>query len=66
MACEMVCVKEHGRHELYVIYNGVCIAKRGYPESPQAETWVSIEPGFAVYDSPDDSIVIERNGVLVQ
>lgn len=61
---------ETGRDELYIVWNGVRIAKRGYPDSPQSRTWVSIEPGFSVYDGPIDpagngSIVVEHNGVPI-
>jgi hypothetical protein len=72
---KIVCIagpeSDTGRDELYVVFNGVRVAKRGYPESPQARTWVSIEPGFAVYDGPidpetgDGSLVIEHHGVPV-
>jgi hypothetical protein len=36
------------RDEIYVVFNGKRIAKRGYSGTPQAGTWVSIEPGFEV------------------
>ena len=44
-----------GRDErdLYLELDGVRIAKRGHPNTPQAKTWVSLEPGFTVVDSPD-------------
>jgi hypothetical protein len=32
--------------DVFVVYNGVRIAKRGQPNSPQAGTWVSLEAGF--------------------
>jgi hypothetical protein len=35
---------------VFVVYNGVRIAKRGQPNGPQADTWVSLEPGFRVFD----------------
>lgn len=34
--------------DIFVIFDGVRIAKRGRPESPQAGTWVSLEPGWEV------------------
>jgi hypothetical protein len=34
--------------DVFVVYNGVRIAKRAGPNSPQAGTWVSLEPGFRV------------------
>jgi hypothetical protein len=56
---------ETGRDELYVIRDGKRIAKRGYPGSKQAGTWVSLEPGYTVVGSPD-SLVIEYEGLRVQ
>jgi hypothetical protein len=51
--------------DIFVVFNGVRVAKRGHPNTPQAGTWIALEPGFAVYD---DKIIIEitveRNDVL--
>jgi hypothetical protein len=45
---------------LYVVISGLKIAKRGLPNTPQAGTWVSIEPGYVVRDIGDlESIEIE-------
>jgi len=51
---------------VFVVYNGVRIAKRGHPNSPQAGTWVSLEPGYRVYDRDYPAkLVIERDGEIV-
>lgn len=56
-----------GQNEIYVVLDGVCIAKRGQPDTPQARTWVSLEPGYRVYDSPDkEEIVVEYNGAVIE
>jgi hypothetical protein len=34
--------------DFFVVIDGVRIARRGYPGTPQAGTWVSIEPGWEV------------------
>jgi hypothetical protein len=34
--------------------DGVRIAQRGLPGSPQAKTWVSLEPGWKVTDVKDN------------
>lgn len=53
--------------DLFVTFNGVRVAKRGRPDTPQAGTWVSIEPGFQVYGGVgDEDLIIERDGVVVQ
>ena len=63
--CE--CVMESDGAELYVTFDGVRIAKRGHPDTAQAGTWVSIEPGYAVYDNADlTGLVVELNGVRLQ
>ena len=57
--------------DMYVVFNGVRIAKR----SPQAHTWVSLEPGYRVLDrwkpradrrALISDIIVEYNGVRVQ
>jgi hypothetical protein len=50
-----------GRDELYFEVNGKRVAKRGYPGTPQAGTWVSIEPGFEV-TTKGDELVVTYNG----
>jgi hypothetical protein len=49
----------------FVSVNGEKVARRGYPNSPQAGTWVSLEPGWGVIDM-DGDIGIRYNGVTVQ
>ena len=36
--------------DIFIIADGVKIAKRGHPGTPQAKTWVSLEPGWIVRD----------------
>jgi hypothetical protein len=38
--------------DLFVIADGVKIAKRGHPNTPHAKTWISLEPGWTVHDGP--------------
>ena len=61
--------------DLYVVFNGVRIAKRGAKGRPQARTWVSLEPGYHVLDrwkpradrrALISDIIVEYNGVRVQ
>jgi hypothetical protein len=52
--------------DIFVVFDGVKIAKRGHPNTPQACTWVPLEAGYAVYSNHDHSqITIEKNGVWV-
>ena len=51
---------ETGQDEIYVIFDG-------HPETPQARTWVSLEPGYVVLSSEDlSALVVLYNGVPVQ
>ena len=49
-----------------MVYNGVRIAKRGQPNTPQAGTWVSLEPGYRVFEKGYPlKLVIERDGKII-
>ena len=50
---------------IFIVFNGERIAKRGRFDSPQAKTWVSLEPGWTVLDEPDGIIAIVHEGVRV-
>jgi hypothetical protein len=58
--------EENGESELYVVYDGRRIAKRGQPDSPQAKTWISIEPGYEVFDRGKRGLTIKYFGVSIQ
>jgi hypothetical protein len=59
-------IKSDGQ-DMFVIVDGVKIAKRGHPGTPQAKTWISLQPGWVVFDSTTPSeIVIEHDGIRVQ
>jgi hypothetical protein len=51
--------------ELFVVADGEKIAKRGKPGTPQAGTWVSLEPGWTVTDLPGGAIEVAHNAVRV-
>jgi hypothetical protein len=41
-------------HDIFVILpDGLRIARRGYPGTAQARTWVPLEPGWSVVDTAD-------------
>ena len=56
---------ERTSKDAFIVVDGVRVARRGYPGSQQAGTWVSIEPGWEVMDS-DEGILIRHNGEWVQ
>lgn len=39
--------------DLFVVLDGVKIAKRGHPGTAEAKTWISLEPGYQVIDHND-------------
>jgi hypothetical protein len=41
---------ETGHDEVYIVFDGKRIAKRGHPGTPQAKTWVSLNPRYHVRD----------------
>jgi len=41
--------------------DGVLIAKRGKPGTPQAKTWISLEPGYVVYSDDAGELVVEES-----
>ena len=46
--------------DIFVVADGVKIAKLGPPGTLQADTWVSLEPGWTVRDCDDgESIEVE-------
>jgi hypothetical protein len=52
-------------NDLFIVFKGVKIAKRGEPGTPHAGTWISLEPGYVVRDRKG-AIVVEFNGVQIQ
>ena len=54
------CRVECDGEDIFIVADGLQIAKRGHPGTPQAKTWVSLEPGWTVRDCGEgDSIEIE-------
>jgi hypothetical protein len=51
---EPECGFEGTGEDIFVVFDGRRIAKQGHPGTPQARTWISLEPGFTVYDSGDE------------
>ncbi len=40
--------------DMFVIVNGVTVARRGHPGTAEAGTWVSLEPEWTVTSSEDE------------
>jgi hypothetical protein len=47
---EPVCELHNDGENVYVLVNGMKIAKRGAPDTAQAQTWIMLEPGWIVRD----------------
>jgi hypothetical protein len=51
---------------LFIWFRGMKIAKRGRAGTPQAGTWIPLEPGWSVLDSAEGGeIILICNGVRV-
>jgi hypothetical protein len=48
--------------DLFIVENGVKIARRGYPGTPEARTWVPLVEGVFVRDISADAIEIQHFG----
>ena len=52
--------------DLFVEVDGIRIARRGCHDSPQAGTWISLEPGWEVFDGKDfGSITVKHTEAQV-
>ena len=52
--------------DIFVVANGVKIAKRGHPGTPHAETWVPLEAGWTVIDCEGGSTIeVTYEGVRI-
>ena len=52
--------------DVFVVYDGVRIAKRGEPGTPLAGKWVSLEPGYTVSDKDyPQKLVVEYEAEVV-
>jgi hypothetical protein len=57
---------ESDGEDVFVVYDGVRIAKRGHPGTRHAGTWISLEPGFEVISPADHStLTIYQNSKQV-
>ena len=56
-------IREADEDDIFVRLDGKVIAKRGHPGTPQAGTWISLEPGYTVLNSPDRrSLIVQYKG----
>jgi hypothetical protein len=51
---------------MFVVVDGVRVARRAHPGSSQTGSWVSIEPGWEVFEDEDLAMLhIRYNGITV-
>jgi hypothetical protein len=55
---------ESDGHDMFVVVDGVRIAKRGRPGTPEAGTWVTLAAGWTVTGGghEDDEVLITHAG----
>ena len=52
--------------DVFVVYNGVRIAKRADPYTPQAGAWVSLKPGYRVFDKDyPEKLIVECDDKII-
>jgi hypothetical protein len=52
--------------DIFVVVDGVRVARRGRPNTSRANTWVSLEPGWSVLDrNYPEAIEVSYNGARV-
>jgi hypothetical protein len=55
-------IESDGR-DIFVVVDGIKIARRGYPDTPEAGTWVTLVEGWTVTSDDDhDTIEIQHDG----
>jgi hypothetical protein len=53
--------------DIFVVRDGVRIARRGHPGTPQAKTWVALEPGYVVLDADGGrELIVKYNDTRIQ
>ena len=53
--------------EIYVIADGLRVAKRGHPGTEHEGKLIPLEPGYVVISDADLTLLtVERNGVVMQ
>jgi hypothetical protein len=53
--------------DIFIVLNGIRIAKRGKLGTAQAGQWISLEPGYRVLDHGyPKRLVIEHHGVRIR
>jgi hypothetical protein len=40
--------------DCFIVINGVKVAKRGRPNSPEARTWIALDPRFEAFGDGDE------------
>ena len=52
--------------DVFVVYDGIRIAKRADPYTPQAGTWVSLKPGYRVSDKDyPEKLIVECDDKII-
>lgn len=58
MKAEIEVQIESDGKDVFVVANGLRIAKRGHHGTRHARTWISLEPGWSVESSADHSEIV--------
>jgi len=58
------CEGEQTKEDIFIVFDGKRIAKRGRPGTPEAGKWVSLQPGYLVYEDDTGEVVVEERKVV--
>jgi hypothetical protein len=48
--------------DIFIVIDGVKVAKRGRLGTPEASTWVTLVPGWGIRDAADGLVITHRKG----
>jgi hypothetical protein len=58
MSSKHQCELESDGKSEFVVFNGIRIAKRGEPNTPQARTWEALVPGYRIIEEMGGSQLV--------
>ncbi len=47
-------------NDLYVVVDGLRVAKRGRPGTQAAKAWIPLKPGWTVFDGANGAVQVEH------
>ena len=48
--------------DIFIVIDGVRVAKRGHSNTAETSTWVKLVPGWGIRDAVDGLVILRREG----